>query len=176
MDPVAVEACGALAGEIFIGGHGVVHGDGREVEEERFVLGLGFEPGRCLVGEHLHDALVLATRRIQFEDAWAVLAVFGIFGSVGGLVVIAIGGWTGDFHASGYLASTESVHETVFDEDARKVTMVTGDREVIIKADIERTWRKFGGVIGAPFWRFVFRAIAQVPFTDRSGIVTMLLQ
>ena len=89
MDPVAVGAGCAFPGEVFVGSDRVVDGDGREVEEEGLVLGLGFEPARSLVGEHLHDPLFFPAWRIQFEDLRP--PVLRILGPVGRLVVIAVG-------------------------------------------------------------------------------------
>ena len=136
MNPVSVKPSRALAGEILVGGHRVMDGDRREVEEEWLVLGLGFKPGRSLVGEHLHHALIFAARGIELEDAAGILSILGIFGAVCRLIVVAVGGGARELHASGDLAGAEPVDEAVLDEDAGEITVVAGDAKMVVEADI----------------------------------------
>ena len=176
MDPVSVESGCAPASEILVGRDRVMDSDWREVEEEGLILPLGFKPGRRFIGQHLHDALIFAARGVELEDAARVLAVLGVFGSVGRLVVVAVRGGTGEFHAGGNLPGTEAVDEAVLDEDAGEVAVVARDAEVVVEADVEGARGEFGLILGAPLRVFVFFTVAEVPFAHGGGVVAFLFQ
>ena len=171
VDPIAEGAGRAFPGEVLVGRDGVVHRDRREIEQEGLVLGLGLEPGGGFVGEHLHHALVLPSRRVQFEDLR--LAVFGVLRPVARLIIVAVSRGSGDLHARGNLSGAQAVHEAVFDVDARQVAVIARDAEVIVEADVQRPRGEFGLVIRAPLRVFVLPAVTQVPFADGGGAVAL---
>ena len=169
VNPIAEGAGRAFPGEVLVGRDGVVHRDRREIEQEGLVLGLGLEPGGGFVGEHLHHALVLPSRRVQFENLR--LAVFGVLRPVARLIIVAVSRGSGDLHARGNLSGAQAVHEAVFDVDARQVAVITRDAEVIVEADVQRPRGEFGLVIRAPLRVFVLPAVTQMPFADGGGAV-----
>ena len=78
VNPVAVKSRRALARDVLVGRHGIVHRDRREVEEERLVLRLLLHPVSRLVREHLHHALVLPARGVEIENRRVALAVLHV--------------------------------------------------------------------------------------------------
>ena len=164
MDPITVRAGGALAGEVLVRRDRIMDGHRREIEEERPVLGLSLEPGRGLVGQHLHHALVLPAGRIEVEDLG--LAVLHVLGSVSRLIIVAVGGGSRELHAGRDLTGAQAVDEAVLDEDPGEVAMVGGDAEMVVEAYVQGSGRELGLIIGAPLRVFVLLAVAQVPLAD----------
>ena len=54
--------------------------------------------------------------------------------------------------------------------------MVTGDAEMVVEADIQRTRRELGFVFRTPLRVFVIFTVAEVPFAHGGGVVAFLLQ
>jgi len=138
----------------------------REVEEERFVLGLLFDPTRGLVGEDLHDALVLAAWSVDGEDRFVALGVLHVGGGVGGLEVVRVGN----------VLVLQSVGEMVFHEDAGEITVICRDAEVVVEPNFERAGGQLAGVIGPPLRGIIGGAIPEVPLADGHRGVAMLLE